>query len=76
MPDKTKKEEEEEQEEVVAHTRICLAGQLETGLDSTETILAHTHTHIHTSVCDTNWSWRRFLQGVVGGEGDVACCVC
>lgn len=54
MPDKTKKEEEEEQEEVVAHTRICLAGQLETGLDSTETILAHTHTHIHTSVCDTN----------------------
>lgn len=52
MPDKTKKDEDQEEEEV--HTRICLAGQLETGLDSTETILAHTHTHIHTSVCDTN----------------------
>lgn len=73
MPDKTKEQQEEEkEEEVVAHTRICLAGQLETGLDSTETILAHTHTHTH--VCLRHkLNLKTFPAGRGGG---VACCVC
>lgn len=73
MPDKTKEQQEEEkEEEVVAHTRICLAGQLETGLDSTETILAHTHAFTRlsaTQIEPEDVSCRE-------GGGGVACCVC
>lgn len=47
----------------VAHTGICSAGQLETGLDSTKTILAHTHA---TQIEPEDVSCRELREGVGG----------